>query len=63
MVRPFRAPFYPFFPAVALVGAIVCMATMIYYNPLIFGVFVLFLACGYGFFLATKSKRLQHAAA
>jgi ethanolamine permease len=62
MVRPFRAPCYPLFPAFALAGAIVCMATMIYYNPLIFGVFALFLAAGYGFFLATGSKRLEHAA-
>jgi ethanolamine permease len=62
MVRPFRAPCYPLFPAFALAGAIVCMATMIYYNPLIFGVFAVFLAAGYGFFLATGSKRLEHAA-
>ncbi|MFS2006124.1 ethanolamine permease [Duganella sp. CT11-25] len=63
MARPFRAPFYPVFPAFALVGAIVCMATMIYYNPLIFGLFAIFLACGYGFFLTTKAKRLERAAA
>jgi ethanolamine permease len=62
MARPFRAPCYPLFPAFALAGAIVCMATMIYYNPLIFGVFAVFLAAGYGFFLATGSKRLEHAA-
>ncbi len=62
MVRPFRAPFYPLFPAIALAGAAVCMATMIYYNPLIFGVFVVFLAAGYVFFLFTKDSRRQHAA-
>jgi ethanolamine permease len=61
MVRPFRAPLYPVFPAIALAGAVVCMATMIYYNPLIFGVFVFFLAAGYVFFLFTKDSRLQHA--
>ena len=62
MVRPFRAPFYPLFPAIALAGAVVCMATMIYYNPLIFGVFLVFLAAGYVFFLFTKDSRQQHAA-
>ena len=36
MARPFRAPLYPYFPAFALFGALVCMATMIYYNPLDF---------------------------
>ncbi|HWW05353.1 ethanolamine permease [Collimonas sp.] len=57
MARPFRAPFYPWFPAFALVGACVCMATMIYYNPLIFGIFSAFLACGYAVFLMTKNSR------
>ncbi|WP_061539733.1 ethanolamine permease [Collimonas fungivorans] len=57
MARPFRAPFYPWFPAFALVGACVCMATMIYYNALIFGIFAAFLACGYAVFLMTKNSR------
>ena len=57
MERPFRAPFYPWFPAFALVGASVCMATMIYYNALIFGIFAAFLACGYAVFLMTKNSR------
>ncbi len=57
MVRPFRAPFYPLFPAFALLGAGVCMATMIYYNPLIFGIFVAFLALGYGYFRLTGHHR------
>jgi ethanolamine permease len=59
MARPFRAPFYPLFPAFALLGAGVCMATMIYYNPLIFGIFVAFLALGYGYFLLTGSHRTR----
>ena len=62
MVRPFRAPFYPWFPGFALFGAGVCMATMIYYNPLIFGIFVGFLALGYAFFLLTGNSRDQLAA-
>ncbi|PFH04598.1 ethanolamine permease [Collimonas sp. PA-H2] len=57
MPRPFRAPLYPWLPAFALVGACVCMATMIYYNLLIFGVFAAFLACGYVVFLMTKNSR------
>ncbi len=62
MVRPFRAPFYPLFPAFALLGAGVCMATMIYYNALIFGIFLGFLAIGYGYFLLTSHHR-THALA
>ncbi|MDB5851578.1 MAG: ethanolamine permease [Rhodoferax sp.] len=57
MVRPFRAPFYPVFPAFALFGACVCMVTMIYFNLLMFGIFVLFLALGLGYFLLTKNQR------
>lgn len=57
MLRPFRAPLYPWFPAFALIGACVCMVTMIYYNLLIFGVFAAFLACGYVVFLMTGNSR------
>ncbi|MDR7378685.1 ethanolamine permease [Rhodoferax ferrireducens] len=57
MVRPFRAPFYPILPAFALLGACVCMVTMIYFNPLVFGLFVGFLAVGLVYFLLTKGQR------
>jgi ethanolamine permease len=57
MARPFRAPLYPYFPAFALFGALVCMATMIYYNPLIFGLFIGFLAVGYVYFKMTGQQR------
>ncbi|MHA4895700.1 ethanolamine permease [Pedobacter sp. PWIIR3] len=30
--RPFKAPFYPVFPAIALVISFVCMAAIMYYN-------------------------------
>lgn len=61
MARPFRAPCYPYFPAFALLGASVCMATMIYYNPLIFGLFVAFLVMGYIYFLLTAQSRINAA--
>jgi len=38
--RPFKAPFYPFFPALALTLATISLVAMIYYNLLIFAVFV-----------------------
>lgn len=63
MVRPFRAPLYPVFPAIALCGALVCMATMVYYNPLIFGVFVAMLAVGYVYHLVTGHQRATPEAA
>jgi ethanolamine permease len=61
MVRPFRVPFYPVFPAIALFGACVCLATMVYFNPLVFGLFVLLLALGLVYFMATGRQRAQAA--
>ena len=57
MVRPFRAPLYPYFPAFALCSALVCMGTMIYYNALIFAVFAAFMLLGYGYFRLTGKAR------
>jgi len=61
LARPFRAPLFPYFPAIALAGAVVCMVTMIYYNTLIFGLFLGFLAVGYAYFLATGHQRAPAA--
>ncbi len=32
LIRPFRVPFYPYFPAVALALAIICMVTIVWFN-------------------------------
>ncbi len=56
-VRPFRAPFYPYSPAFALISACICMVTMIYYNMLIFGIFCLFLVLAYVYHAMTAGKR------
>lgn len=61
MARPFRAPLYPLFPAIALAGAGVCLVTMVYYNPLIFGLFCAFLLLGYGYFALTGGRRTAAA--
>jgi ethanolamine permease len=39
MARPFRAPLFPWFPGFALGAAVLCLATMSYYNPLIAALF------------------------
>src|SRR5262249_8401175 len=57
MARPFRAPMYPWFPAFALLAAGVCLATLVYYNPLIAAIFVGLLAVGYGYFHLTRAQR------
>ncbi|EHQ29926.1 ethanolamine permease [Mucilaginibacter paludis] len=38
--RPFSAPFYPVFPAIALVITLICMVAIVYYNPLLSVVFL-----------------------
>jgi ethanolamine permease len=37
--RPFRAPLYPLFPVTALVIAVVSLIAIVYYNPLVAGLF------------------------
>lgn len=57
LVRPFRAPLFPWFPAFALAAAVVCLLTMTYYNPLIALLFVVLGVLGYGYFLLTRKRR------
>jgi ethanolamine permease len=45
--RPFLAPAYPYFPAFALFSAVVCLITMLYYNPAIGAIFVALGCLGY----------------
>ncbi|MEA9389070.1 ethanolamine permease [Acerihabitans sp. TG2] len=55
--RPFRAPFYPFAPALALVLAVVCLVAMIYYNQLLFMIFAAMMLLGYAYFRLTRHAR------
>ncbi len=55
--RSFRAPLFPWVPGFALLGALVCLVTMVYYNPLMAGVFVGLMAVGYVYFLSTARRR------
>ncbi len=40
LARPYRAPLYPYAPAFALVLASVCFLALVFYNPLIFVLFL-----------------------
>jgi ethanolamine permease len=56
--RPFRAPLYPLFPGVALTTAVISLAAMIYYNAVIFSLFVaLFILCWLFFRFTTKLRQ------
>lgn len=41
--RPYRAPFYPFLPALALIGAAICFGAVLYYNSVLFLLYLLFM--------------------
>src|SRR6185503_7662462 len=55
--RPYRVPFYPLFPAVALGLALIALGAMIYYNAVLFAVFVAIVGLGYVYFVLTKGAR------
>ena len=61
--RPFRAPVFPFFPAFALAAAVVCLLTMVYFNPLVAALFVALMAIGYAYFRTTSGRRTAALAA
>ncbi len=55
--RPYKAPFFPVFPAIALVTALIALAAMIYYNLMMFGLFVALFAIGFLFYRFTADLR------
>ena len=61
--RPFSAPMFPIFPAFALGAAVVCLVTMIYFNPIVAGLFIGLMVIGYVYFLTTATRRGEALAA
>ena len=57
LARSFRAPGYPVVPGIALLLALVCLVAMLWFNPVIGGLFALLMSAGYGYFLLTKAQR------
>ncbi len=57
LLRPYRAPFYPVFPLIALALGGVCLGAMVWFNPLLTGLFLGLMALAYGYFLATSQSR------
>jgi ethanolamine permease len=54
LARPFRAPFFPVFPATALLLTGVALTSVAVYNPKVTGVFVLIMAGCFGIFSFRK---------
>jgi ethanolamine permease len=59
MERPYKTPFYPVFPAIALGCAMISLVAMVYYNLAVTGVFVGIVGLAYVYFLATRHRREQ----
>ncbi len=55
--RPFRAPFYPLFPAVALALGIGCLFAMVWFNTLLAGVFLGLFVLASAYFFMTGQQR------
>jgi len=50
LLRPYRAPLYPFAPGLAFLLALISLGAMIWLNLQVFAVFVAMMGCGYGLF-------------
>jgi ethanolamine permease len=55
--RTYRAPFYPVFPAIALVLGVVCLGAMVWFNGMLTLLFLVLMALAYGYFLLTGAQR------
>lgn len=57
MERSYKAPFYPLFPAIALVGALGSLLTVIWFNRELAGLFVAFVVVAGAYFHFTRHRR------
>jgi ethanolamine permease len=55
--RPFVAPFYPYFPIIALVLSVICLISIVYYNWVLSVIFFAFLLVLIGLFVALGRHR------
>ncbi|NDZ16688.1 ethanolamine permease [Variovorax sp. WS11] len=55
--RTYRAPFYPVFPAIALLLGLVCLSAMIWFNGKLTLLFLVLMALAYGYFRLTAAQR------
>jgi ethanolamine permease len=57
MVRAYRAPFYPAFPAIAFGLGLVCLFAMVWFNGVLTLLFLALMALAYGYFRLTAEQR------
>jgi ethanolamine permease len=54
--RPFKAPYYPLFPTIALVIAVIAIISMSVYNPMLAGIFFGLMAVAFGAYFLVRSR-------
>jgi ethanolamine permease len=57
MPRSYRAPFYPVFPAIAFVLALVCLVAMVWFNFMLTLLFAVLMGLAYAYFRSTAEQR------
>lgn len=62
LIRPFKAPLYPWFPAIALLLSLVSLFAIIYYNPWLSILFFIGLFITWTCFLFLKKKQFKPGA-
>ncbi|ABE40206.1 Ethanolamine permease [Rhodopseudomonas palustris BisB5] len=55
--RPYRAPFYPVFPAIALGLGLVCLIAMVWFNIMLTLLFLALMGVAYAYFRLTAGQR------
>ena len=55
--RPYCAPFYPVFPAIALICGVVCLSAVVYFNLMLTVLFLVLMAMAYLYFRFTSAQR------
>jgi ethanolamine permease len=60
LIRPYKAPFYPYLPLIALVFAIICLGSVVYTNPYPSLLFLIAFILNLFLFIYTKNKSKKH---
>ena len=59
LLRPYKTPFYPVFPFIALILSVLCMIAIIYYNPFLSAIFFMSLFVCLTFFMVFGLKFIK----
>jgi ethanolamine permease len=57
LARPYKAPLFPLVPAIALIGAVISLVTVVWFNLALAGFFAVLMVAGYGYFYTTRHRR------